>query len=123
VRWGRLVSSRADQECEAIGFPAVVATPARRDSHHADGRIHPGGLVKAGLLAMEVNNTPTRPATGESGWAGMSGAGLLCHSLLVSGLQGDAILENPKNRDHEAVPRRHLAHAHERRRLLVTARQ
>jgi hypothetical protein len=37
VRWGRLVTSLAGQVCEAIGFPRVVATPRRRDSHHATG--------------------------------------------------------------------------------------
>jgi tetratricopeptide (TPR) repeat protein len=77
VRWGRLVTSRAEQPCEAIGFPAVVAEPARRDSHHAVGVINPGSLVKSGLYAMEVRNPPAAPGPAGSWWAGMSGAALL----------------------------------------------
>ncbi|MDT7653222.1 MAG: hypothetical protein QOI36_4628, partial [Pseudonocardiales bacterium] len=83
VRWGRLVTTRAGQRCEAIGFPKVVATPRRRDSHHAVGEINPGSLVKAGLHAVEVTNPPARPGLDGSGWQGMSGAALLCEGLLV----------------------------------------
>jgi hypothetical protein len=83
VRWGRLVTTRARQRCEAIGFPKVVATPQRRDSHHAVGEINPGSLVKAGLHAVEVTNPPAGPGLDGSRWAGMSGAALLCEGLLV----------------------------------------
>jgi hypothetical protein len=58
VGWGQLVTSRAGQVGEAIGFPKVVASPQRRDSHHATGVINPGSLVKANLYAMEVHNHP-----------------------------------------------------------------
>ncbi|MBV9013977.1 MAG: trypsin-like peptidase domain-containing protein, partial [Pseudonocardiales bacterium] len=68
VRWGRLVTSRAGQVCEAIGFPRVVATPQRRESHHAKGEINPGSLVKAGLYAMEVHNPPAGSGPAESWW-------------------------------------------------------
>ena len=83
VRWGRLVTSRAGQVCEAIGFPRVVATPQRRESHHAKGEINPGSLVKAGLYAMEVHNPPAGSGPAESWWAGMSGAAVLCQGLLL----------------------------------------
>ena len=87
VRWGRFVTSRAEQPCEAIGFPAVVADPARRESHHAVGVINLGSLVKSGLCAMEVRNPPAAPTPDGSWWAGMSGAALLCqhegHNLVV----------------------------------------
>ena len=83
VRWGRLVTTRAGQRCEAIGFPAVVAQPQRRDTHHAVGVINPGALVKAGLYAVEVTNPPAGPGADGSRWQGMSGAALLCDGLLV----------------------------------------
>ena len=83
VRWGQLVTSRAGQACEAIGFPKVVASPQRRDSHHATGVINPGSLVKAGLSAMEVDNPPVGPGPGGSWWAGMSGAALLCQQRVI----------------------------------------
>ncbi|MCY7340624.1 MAG: trypsin-like peptidase domain-containing protein [Pseudonocardia sp.] len=83
VRWGRLVTTRAGQRCEAIGFPAVVARPQRRDTHHAVGVINPGALVKAGLYAVEVTNPPAGPDADGSRWQGMSGAVLLCDGLLV----------------------------------------
>ena len=84
VRWGRFVTRRPGQRCEAIGFPSVVATPQRRDSHHAEGRISPGSLIKAGLHAMEVDNPPAPPTDGRSWWAGMSGAAVLADGLLVA---------------------------------------
>jgi len=83
LRWGRLVTSRAGQPCEAIGFPAVVARPEQRDSHHAVGVLNPGALVKTGRYAVEVTNPPAAPGPDGSRWAGMSGAGLLCEDLLV----------------------------------------
>ena len=83
VRWGRLVTTQEGQACAAIGFPAVVATPERRDSHHAVGVLNPGSLVKGGLYAVEVTNPPAAPGPGGSSWAGMSGAALLCQDLLV----------------------------------------
>ncbi|MGB7796153.1 MAG: trypsin-like peptidase domain-containing protein, partial [Pseudonocardiaceae bacterium] len=83
VRWGQLVTTRAGQACEAIGFPKVVASPQRRDSHHATGVINPGSLVKAGLSAMEVDNPPVGPGPGGSWWAGMSGAALLCQQRVI----------------------------------------
>jgi hypothetical protein len=83
VRWGRLVTTRAGQRCEATGFPQVVATPQYRDTHHAVGVINPGALVKAGLCPVEVTNPPARPGPGGSRWAGMSGAAVLCEGLLV----------------------------------------
>ncbi|MGH3847274.1 MAG: trypsin-like peptidase domain-containing protein [Pseudonocardiaceae bacterium] len=83
VRWGRLVTARAGQACEATGYPKVVAEPRRRDSHHAVGVINPGSLVKAGLYAVEVSNPPAGPGIGGSGWAGMSGAAVLCQGLVV----------------------------------------
>ena len=61
LRWGRLVTSRAGQRCEAIGFPAVVARPELRDSHHAVGVLNPGTLVKTGRYAVEVTNPPAAP--------------------------------------------------------------
>lgn len=83
VRWGRLVTRRPGQQCEAIGFPRVVAEPRQRDSHHAVGVINPGSLIKAGMYAVEVTNPPTAPDADGSWWQGMSGAGVLCNGLLV----------------------------------------
>jgi hypothetical protein len=45
-----LVTTCPGQECEAFGFPAVVATPQLRDSHHAHGVLNPGSLVKSRLI-------------------------------------------------------------------------
>jgi len=84
VRWGRLVTGRPRQRCDATGFPEVVATPQRRDSHRATGRINPGSLAKAGLHPVEVDDPPSRYSDGESGWAGMSGAAVLVEGLLVA---------------------------------------
>ena len=80
---GQLVTGRAGQVCEAIGFPKVVASLQRRDSHHATGVINPGSLVKAHLYAMEVHNPPGGPGPGGSWWAGMSGAALLCQQRVI----------------------------------------
>lgn len=91
VRWGRLVTSRAGQGCEALGFPSVVAEPRRRDTHRAVGVLNPGSLVKAGRYAMEVSNPPARPAEGGSRWAGMSGAAVLSEGLIVGVVTADPV--------------------------------
>lgn len=84
VRWGRFVTRRSGQGCEVTGFPAVVATPQRRDTHHASGVINPGSLVKAGLVAIEVANPPSRASQDGSQWEGMSGAAVWCERLLTA---------------------------------------
>ena len=83
VRSGQLVTRRAGQECTASGFPRVVATPQMRGVHVATGRINPGGRVKAGLYAIDVDNPPAPPDEGGSRWAGMSGAAVLADGFLV----------------------------------------
>ena len=60
-----------------------MARPELRDSHHAVGVLNPGTLVKTGRYAVEVTNPPAGAGPDGSGWAGMSGAGLLCEGLLV----------------------------------------
>ena len=83
VRFGQFVTGRPAQACEAVGFPHVVATPERRDTHHAVGQLNPKSLVKAGLYAVEVSNPPSAPTADGSGWAGMSGAAVHCAGLLI----------------------------------------
>lgn len=83
VRWGRLVTSSA-VKAEATGFPEVVRTPERRDTHHLVGTISPGSLVKAKLYAVEVDNAPDRQTRGGSPWTGMSGAAVLCAKMLTA---------------------------------------
>jgi hypothetical protein len=117
VRWGWLVTSRAGQVCEALGFPKVVAEPQWRDSHHAVGVINPGALVKAGLYAVEVSNPPAAPGPVGSWWAGMSGAALLCHNLLVG-----VITTDPKGFDSRrlvAIPITVVISDPEFRRLVI----
>ena len=90
VRFGRLVTTRARQPCEATGFPNVVATPQVRDRYTADGLLHPKALGKTGRLAVEVSNPPaaatphntTTPDT-TTWWAGMSGAAVLAGGSVV----------------------------------------
>ena len=82
-RLGRFVTNRPGQECSAIGFPGVVADTAKRDAHQAVGRINPVSLMKAAMIAVEVDNPPTASARAASGWAGMSGAAVLCEGLIV----------------------------------------
>jgi len=89
VRWGRLVTSRADQEWVAVGFPSVVAEPTRRDTHQAVGVFSPGSMLKAGRYAMEVTNPPEVPSTGGSAWAGMSGAAVRSLGLVVGVVTAD----------------------------------
>jgi hypothetical protein len=90
VRWGRLVTTRTRQRCEATGFPRATATPFYRDSHTADGLINPKSLTKSARYAVEVTNPPDGPDPPGSRWAGMSGAGVLCDGLLVA-----VVVEDP----------------------------
>jgi hypothetical protein len=105
VRWGRLVTSRAEQPCKAIGFPKMVAEPQRRDSHEAQGVINPGSLVKAKLFAVEVSNPPVGPSQGGSWWAGMSSAALRSSG---AGLRSEGLLLGVVTRDPTEFDSRRL---------------
>lgn len=83
VRYGQFVTDMAGQECEAVGYPRVVASPELRDSHQATGTINPRSLAKSGRYAMEIHNPPAGSTGDGSAWAGMSGAAVVCGGLLV----------------------------------------
>ncbi len=85
IRWGRFVTEQPGQECQAVGFPDVVAEPRYRESHHAVGVVNPGSLLKSGLQAIEVRDPPGRRTADGSAWAGMSGAAV-CSGPLVVGV-------------------------------------
>ncbi|WP_372669783.1 tetratricopeptide repeat protein, partial [Amycolatopsis kentuckyensis] len=101
VRWGRFVTRSPGQECEAIGFPKVVATPQMRDSHHAVGTLNPGTLVKSGLYAMEVTNPPSFVGADGSAWAGMSGAALRCGDR--AGVLVGVVTQDPSGFDNRRL--------------------
>ena len=85
IRWGRFVTEQPGQECQAVGFPDVVAEPRYPESHHAVGVVNPGSLLKSGLQAIEVRDPPGRRTADGSAWAGMSGAAV-CSGPLVVGV-------------------------------------
>jgi len=75
--------------CWAVGFPRfgeagpVLPEGSRRETWHVGGDIWPGGKLRAGLLALQVNSTPQPLPTSLSGseWEGMSGAVLFTTDL------------------------------------------
>ncbi|MGW2219454.1 trypsin-like peptidase domain-containing protein [Nonomuraea sp. NPDC001684] len=89
VRWGRLVSRRAEVVCQASGFPEVLAQPdGVRERDQAGGRVNPEAGVKQRRYHLQVLNSPKRSGAG-SPWAGMSGAALFADDLLIGVVVAD----------------------------------
>ncbi len=91
LRWGRLVCDMPGVPCQAAGFPRanVVGPDGPRDWAHLSGTINTGGRRKRARLDIAVDAPPVRPPGG-SLWAGVSGAALFVHGLLVG-----VIVEDP----------------------------
>jgi NACHT domain len=84
VRLGRLVAEwRAP--CQALGFPlAQRGSGGRRDTEEIRGEIAPLTRTKYGSLTVHISGSVPLPgASGQSPWAGMSGAALFSGPLLV----------------------------------------
>jgi tetratricopeptide (TPR) repeat protein len=85
VHWGRLVTSTPGIPCEVIGFPwAQRQETKERFAEQRVGRINPitgapGRRHQIDLIGPE----PVRP-DGNSPWAGMSGAAVLCGELVTA---------------------------------------
>lgn len=84
TRWGRLVTRSAQVPCEIAGFPraqryaAGSAGDAVRDIEHMAGSITAGTGHKAGYVFIGPKYD-----LGD-GWSGMSGAAVLCNSLVTA---------------------------------------
>jgi tetratricopeptide (TPR) repeat protein len=94
TRWGRLVTSEGNIPCAAVGYPKAQevrkpdGTLELRDTEHLSGTIGPLGTSKTGFYPVSVTTAVPYPATPSehppsSGWAGMSGAAVLCGPLLT----------------------------------------
>lgn len=105
TRWSGLSETT---ECEAIGFPALRASPnkqtgaIRRDSQQIGATIRPGTLVKAGQWVVELSKAPAAHNSPDT-WGGYSGAALIADGILVGVLSSDAEFGNPQGRELIAV--------------------
>ncbi|MER6020010.1 tetratricopeptide repeat protein [Streptomyces anulatus] len=85
VRWGRLVTERPGQRCEAWGAPDVVQRPgAAVEVMQLAGSINPGSGFVGNRYVIELSaNAPLWRADGTSPWGGLSGAAMFCGRLLT----------------------------------------
>ncbi len=95
VRWGRLRGT-LPVACRAIGFPDAKARAGSqagrqvRDPDSIQGRLHPVTAAKHPVADLHVDGSvPLATTTGESLWAGMSGAAVLRGPWLVGIVTGD----------------------------------
>jgi tetratricopeptide (TPR) repeat protein len=85
VRWGRVVGTEP-VACRAMGFPWAQRRGADRHTEPLTGDLHPGRAVRDGRIQVTVRSgVPQRPGASAtaSGWAGISGAALLCGPLIT----------------------------------------
>jgi len=96
VRWGRLVTAKGGIPCEAAGFPDAQlrrsgAVVVMRDLAHLTGTINPLDGGKWGILQISVTSAAPDPAgLAASLWAGLSGAAVMCGSMLTGIITHDA---------------------------------
>ena len=80
VRWGRLVGSNP-LDWGAVGFPVASKDDDGRQPEHAFGRTSPISDLRAGWLALTIESREA--ISGDSPWAGLSGAAVFCGDHLV----------------------------------------
>ncbi|WP_322778715.1 serine protease, partial [Frankia sp. Cas4] len=105
-------SSATVEGCWAVGFPQfgeadpVLEEGSRRDTWHIHGHILPGGKLRAGLLALQVNDTPRPLPDGSlagSEWQGMSGAVVFVSDLHVGELAVGVVVEHHRPEGESAL--------------------
>lgn len=95
VRWGRLATTKV-QSCYTVGFPEFQNNIDYRDTEQAIGVISPRTVIKGRLYSISVLDPPDRIERSPSPWAGMSGAGVFCASMLVGVVVKDPFGHNSR---------------------------
>lgn len=87
ARWGRPTTSLAKLDCELAGYPAMQRMPdGLREVEHATATLNPTTGMKTGHFQVLIDHPPnvwSLDADPSAAWAGMSGAAVLSHGLVI----------------------------------------
>lgn len=90
VRWARLAGT-AVLRWEAMGYPFASLGPERRDPEHLYGEVSPLTREGGEWLGLTVSSrVPRTTGTAASGWAGLSGAAVLCEGRIAGIIASDS---------------------------------
>ena len=85
VRWGRLTGGDTPVRWRSSGFPVAGLGPQGRAREDCWGRVFPESGNRDGRLALTIKSRAAKhqERARRSGWAGLSGAAVLCHGHIV----------------------------------------
>lgn len=89
ARWGRLAGAQAIA-WDALGYPYAGLRGLGREAEHVWGEVSPLTAYATGRLGLTVSTrTPRHTGSVNSGWAGFSGAAVICENLIVGVITED----------------------------------
>jgi len=109
MRWAQLAGVEP-LDWEAMGYPVAGLTAEGREAEHAWGRVSPLTADGTKWLGLTVSSRQPRvTGTAQTGWAGLSGAAVICKGRIIGlivkdpqayadslrALRADAILADP----------------------------
>lgn len=100
VRFGR-VEGDEPLLWSAVGYPVASLDEAGRQPEHAWGETSAITQAPARKLGLTVNSRHARPSGAGSGWAGLSGAAVLCDRRIVG-----VVIADPSGYEASLVARR-----------------
>ncbi len=102
VRWGKLDGGNEPVRWTARGFPVAGLSAHGRAREDCWGQVSPASGNVDGRMALTITSRAAKPLpSGKSGWAGLSGAAVLCHGHLVG-----IVVEDPKEYQDSLTARR-----------------
>lgn len=89
VRWAKLTGSDPVR-WDAMGYPVAGLGPAGREPEHAWGEVSPLTADGTSWLGLTISSRrPRKTGAPDSGWAGLSGAAVVCANRLVGMITED----------------------------------
>lgn len=84
AHWARLAGAEP-LNWDAMGYPVAGLAPEGREAEHAWGMVSPLTADGTGWLGLTVSSRPPRvTGTAQTGWAGLSGAAVICDSRIAA---------------------------------------
>lgn len=89
VRWARMTGT-APLRWDALGYPVAGLGPMGREAEHAWGEVSPLTANGTSWLGLTVSSRrPRHTGSADSGWAGLSGAAVVCDTRLAGVITED----------------------------------
>ncbi len=94
AHWAKLVGTER-LHWDAVGYPVASLGPEHRDREHAYGEVSPLTGDGSNWLGLTVSSREPRvTGTAGTGWAGLSGAAVICHGRIAGVITEDPMAYN-----------------------------